>query len=58
MSNFIHDIDSLDENGQRLRYSEQRNGDLSQEEFLWVDEKEILNNTKKITENIDLIISK
>lgn len=46
MGLFVDKMNSLDENGQRLRYAIQTSGDLSQDNFLWVNIQGVVNCTE------------
>lgn len=52
MELFIEKINSLDENGQRLRYAIQTSGDLSQGDFFWVNIQNVVNSTEKFVDQI------
>ena len=45
-------MNDLDENGQRLRYAIQTSGDLSQENFLWVNIQNVVDSTEKFINQI------
>lgn len=49
---FIEKLNALDENGQRLRYAIQTSGDLSHENFLWVNLQNVVNSTEKFVDQI------
>lgn len=52
MGLFIEKVNTLDENGQRLRYAIQTSGELSQENFLWVNLQNIVNCTENFIDQI------
>lgn len=52
MGIFIDKLNNLDENGQRLRYAIQTSGDLSQENFLWVNIQNVVDSTEKFINQI------
>lgn len=52
MGLFIDKMNSLDENGQRLRYATQTSGDLSQGDFLWVNLQEVVNCTENFINQV------
>lgn len=52
MGLLISKINDLDENGQRLRYAIQTSGDMSQENFLWVNLQSVVNYTEKFIDQI------
>lgn len=52
MGYFIEKINDLDDNGQRLRYAIQTSGDLSQENFLWVNLQSTVNSTEKFVKQV------
>lgn len=52
MGIFIDKMNNLDENGQRLRYAIQTSGDLSQENFLWVNIQNVVDSTEKFINQI------
>lgn len=52
MGLFVDKINELDENGQRLRYAIQTSGDLSQDEFLWVNIQNVVDSTEKFINQI------
>lgn len=52
MALFIEKINDLDENGQQLRYAIQTSGNLSQENFLWVNLKNVVNSTEKFISQV------
>lgn len=53
MFEFIKNIDKLDDNGTKLRYSTQTEGTLSQEKFMWVNSRVIVENTEKFVKQLD-----
>ena len=52
MGLFVDKINDLDENGQRLRYAIQISGDLSQDDFLWVNLQNVVDSTEKFINQI------
>ena len=52
MGLFIDKMNSLDENGQRLRYAIQTSGNLSQDNFLWVNLQSVVNCTERFIDQI------
>lgn len=52
MGLLISKINDLDENGQRLRYAIQTSGDISQENFLWVNLQSVVYCTEKFIDQI------
>ncbi len=52
MGLFVDKINDLDENGQRLRYAIQISGDLSQNDFLWVNLQNVVDCTEKFINQI------
>lgn len=52
MGLLIDKFNNLDENGQRLRYAIQTSGDLSQESFLWVNLKNIVDSSERFINQI------
>lgn len=54
MGEFVSYINDLDENGQRLRYAIQNSGKLSQEEFLWVNLQNVVDNTEKFINQLKI----
>lgn len=58
MEKFIRSIDSLDDNGMRLRYSKQKDNSDSQKEFLWANTRRIVEQTEMFVrqlQNIKLV---
>lgn len=52
MSLFIDYLNNLDDNGQRLRYAIQSSGDMSQENFLWVNLQNIVDSGERFIDQI------
>lgn len=55
MGEFINNIELLDDNGIKLRYPKQQDNSYSQQEFLWVDTKNIVNQTELFIRQLEYI---
>ena len=52
MGLFVDYLNNLDDNGQRLRYAIQSSGDMSQEDFLWVNLQNIVDSSERFIDQI------
>lgn len=52
MELLINKMNDLDENGQRLRYAMQTSGNLSQDDFWWVNIKNIVDKSEKFIDQV------
>lgn len=55
MGEFVRSIDSLDNNGNRLRYPVQEDKSFSQEKFMWANTRAIVENTERFVKQLELL---
>lgn len=55
MGEFIRSMDSLDDNGTRLRYPVQEDKSYSQENFMWTNTRAIVENTESFVKQLELL---
>lgn len=55
MGSFIRSIESLDDNGTRLRYPKQTDNSDSQKEFLWVNTRKIVEQTEAFVRQLEYL---
>lgn len=56
MENFIKNIEDIDDNGMKLRYPKQKDNSDSQQNFLWMNTREIVNQTEAFVKQLDQLI--